>query len=140
MTIRGIHHIGVAVRNLEEARSRWAALLSAVAGPVEENPARGVRLAELRFTEGPAVELVAPLGEASPVARFLEARGEGIHHLAFAVDDIDAAMAELRGAGLSFVAETPQAGAGGSRVAFIHPRSLDGVLVELRQSPRSGGG
>jgi methylmalonyl-CoA epimerase len=140
MTIRGIHHIGVAVRNLEEARSRWAALLGAIAGPVEENPARGVRLAELRFAEGPTVELVAPLGEASPVARFLEARGEGIHHLAFEVDDIEAAMAGLRGAGLSFVTEMPQAGAGGSRVAFIHPRSLDGVLVELRQSPRSGGG
>jgi methylmalonyl-CoA/ethylmalonyl-CoA epimerase len=140
MTILGIHHIGVAVRNLEEAVSRWTELFGAGASPVEENPARGVRLAELRFGEGPAVELVTPLGEASPVARFLETRGEGIHHLAFEVDDIDASMAELRQAGLAFISETPQAGAGGSLVAFIHPRTLGGVLVEIRQAPPSRGG
>jgi methylmalonyl-CoA/ethylmalonyl-CoA epimerase len=137
MRFRGIHHIGVAVRDLEEALSRWASLFGAHAGSIEENSARGVRLAELRFEQGPAVELVTPLGEGSPVAKFLKERGEGIHHFALEVDDLEAAMEELRRGGLAFVSEKPQTGAGGSLIGFIHPRGLDGVLLELRQPPKS---
>jgi methylmalonyl-CoA/ethylmalonyl-CoA epimerase len=138
MIFRGVHHIGIAVRDLEKAVSRWASLLGARSGPTEENAARGVRLAEVCLEGGPLLEFVSPLGEGSPVSRFLEARGEGIHHFALDVDDIDAAMAELRKGGLELVSDEPVPGAGGSRIAFVHPRSLNGVLLELRQAPKNG--
>ncbi len=138
MTYRGIHHIGVAVADLEASLAKWAALFGARPGPVEVNGERGVRLAVLSFDEGPLVELVAPLDERSTVARFLERRGEGIHHLALEVDDIETALAELRRSGLEVISESPQSGMGGSRIAFVHPRSLGGVLLELRQPPKSG--
>lgn len=133
MKVRGVHHIGIAVCDLEESLGRWSALFAAERGPIEEIPESGVRLAHLRFAEGPEIELVAPLGAADPVAKFLESRGEGMQHLTLEVDDIDAAMRELSRAGLSFVSDIPQIGAGGVRVAFVHPRCLNGVLVEIRQ-------
>lgn len=133
MKFKGIHHIGIAVANLEESLARWGALFGAVPGSVEEIPERGVRLAHLLFPDGSQVELLSPLGDGSPVAKFMEKKGEGIHHFTLEVDDIDAALSELARAGLQFVSEGPQNGAGGCLVAFIHPRSLNGVLVEIRQ-------
>jgi methylmalonyl-CoA/ethylmalonyl-CoA epimerase len=138
MKVKRIHHIGIAVRDLEESLKRWSALFAAEPGPIEEIPERGVRLGHLRFAEGPEIELVAPLGAASPVAKFLESRGEGIQHFTLEVDDIETAMRELGQAGLQFVSDTPQIGAGGVLVAFVHPRSLNGVLVEIWQSSKSG--
>ncbi len=136
MICRGVQHIGVAVRNLEASLAAWEMLFGARAGPVEVNPERGVRLAVLSFEEGPGVELVTPLDESSTVARFLERRGEGLHHLALEVDDIEAALAELRKNNVELVSERPQSGMGGSRVVFVHPRGLHGVLLELRQAPK----
>jgi methylmalonyl-CoA/ethylmalonyl-CoA epimerase len=136
MRVKGVHHIGIAVRDLEESLRRWSALFAAEPSPIEEVPERGVRLAHLRFAEGPDVELVSPLGDASPVSKFLESRGEGIQHFTLEVDDIEAAMGELRRAGLQLLSENPHPGAGGELVAFIHPRSLNGVLVEIRQGQR----
>ena len=136
MKIKGVHHLGIAVRNLEESLARWARLFRTRSSAVEEAPERGVRLAHIQFPEGPAIELLEPLGENSPLVKFLAERGEGIHHLTLEVEEIEAVIAELNQAGLQFVSEIPQAGAGGSRVAFIHPRSLNGVLLELRESPR----
>jgi methylmalonyl-CoA epimerase len=138
MKIKGVHHIGVAVSDLEGSLSRWAALFGVVGGPIEEVPERGVRLAHLRFAEGPEIELVAPLGEESPVARFLESRGEGIQHITLEVDDLAAAMKDLGQAGLRFLSAAPQEGSGGSWVAFAHPKGLNGVLLELRQGPPPG--
>ena len=138
MKSRGVHHIGIAVADLEESLARWVDLFGAVPGPIEEVPERGVRLAQLRFPEGSEIELLSPLGEASPVARFLEKRGEGIQHLTLEVDDIGTALDELTRAGLQVVSEGAQAGAGGAQVAFLHPRSLNGVLVEIRQGPKPG--
>jgi methylmalonyl-CoA epimerase len=138
MKVKRVHHIGIAVRDLEESLKRWSALFAAEPGPIEEIPERGVRLGHLRFAEGPEIELVAPLGAASPVAKFLESRGEGIQHFTLEVDDIETAMDELSRAGLGFVSDTPQTGAGGVLVAFIHPRSLNGALVEIRQGRKSG--
>jgi len=137
MKVKGIHHIGIAVRNLEESLRRWSTLFGVGPGPIEEIPDRGVRLAHLRVAKGPEIELVAPLGADSPVARFLESRGQGIQHFAFEVDDIETAMDELRRAGLKLVSDTPQKGAGGVLVAFVHPQSIDGVLVEIRQSGKA---
>lgn len=138
MKVKRVHHIGIAVRDLEESLKRWSALFAAEPGPIEEIPERGVRLGHLRFAEGPEIELVAPLGAASPVAKFLESRGEGIQHFTLEVEDIETAMRELGQAGLQFVSDTPQIGAGGVLVAFVHPRSLNGVLVEIWQSSKSG--
>jgi methylmalonyl-CoA/ethylmalonyl-CoA epimerase len=138
MKVKGVHHIGIAVRDLEESLRRWSALFAAEQSPIEEIPERGLRLARLRFAEGPEIELVAPLGDASLVAKFLESRGEGIQHFTLEVDDIKTAMGELKAAGLQFVSDTPQIGAGGVLIAFVHPRSLNGVLVEIRQGQKPG--
>ncbi len=139
MRILGIHHLGVAVRDLEKSVARWVSLFGAESGPVEELPERGVRLAQLRFPEGPAVELVSPAGENSPLAKFLAERGEGFHHLTLEVEDIEAAMEELGKGGLQLLADSPQGGAEGSRVVFIHPRSFGGILLELRESRGESG-
>lgn len=133
MKVRGVHHIGIAVRDLEKSLEKWSALFGAAAGPVEELPERGVRLAHLRFAAGSEVELVAPLGDNSPLAGFLGSRGEGLQHFTLEVDDIEAAMSELGRAGLRFTTDLPQRGAGGVLVAFVHPHSLNGVLLEIRQ-------
>jgi len=133
MKIKRVHHIGIAVRNLEESLTRWAALFGVNASPVEEILDRGVRLAHLEFGEGPALELVSPLHAGSAVARFLEGRGEGIHHLTLEVEDLEGIMGYLKKSGLQFIDEKPQTGAGGSCIAFIHPKSLNGVLLELRE-------
>ncbi len=133
MKVKGIHHIGVAVKNLEESLARWQSLFAVEAGSLEEIPERGVRLTHLAFGQGPSLELVSPLGSDSPVARFLEKRGEGIHHLTLEVENLESVMEWLKGAGLTFTDEKPRRGAGGSLVAFVHPQSLNGVLLELRE-------
>jgi methylmalonyl-CoA/ethylmalonyl-CoA epimerase len=134
MTIKTIDHIGIAVRDLEKSQARWAALFGAISGPVEELEERGVRLVKLNFPEGPSVELVSPLGDVSPLTKFLTDRGEGIHHFCFEVEDIGTMMEKLKEAGLEMASDKPQKGVAGSLIAFIHPRSLNGVLVELRES------
>jgi methylmalonyl-CoA/ethylmalonyl-CoA epimerase len=133
MKTKSIDHIGIVVRDLEKNQARWTTLFGARSGPVEDVEERGVRLAKLNFPEGPAVELISPLGDASPLTKFLEDRGEGIHHVCFEVEDIGAMMEELKKAGLEFTSEKPQKGATGSLIAFVHPRSLNGVLLELRE-------
>jgi len=133
MKVKGIHHIGVAVKNLEESLARWQSLFAVEAGSLEEIPERGARLTHLAFGQGPSLELVSPLGSDSPVARFLEKRGEGIHHLTLEVENLESVMEWLKGAGLTFTDEKPRRGAGGSLVAFVHPQSLNGVLLELRE-------
>ena len=135
MKVIAVHHIGIAVRNLEESLARWEALFGVNAGPLEELPERGVRLVHLCFSEGPAIELVSPLGPESPVARFLETRGEGIHHFTLEVEDIEGVMEHLKKAGLQFTEDRPREGAGGSRIAFVQPKTFHGVLLELRERP-----
>ncbi|MBC7339837.1 MAG: methylmalonyl-CoA epimerase [Firmicutes bacterium] len=132
-----VHHIGIAVRNLEEALATYRAL-GLQAGGQEEVPGQGVRLAFLPAGEA-RLELLEPLRPDSAVGRFLESRGEGVHHLCLEVDDIEAALERARQAGIRLVDERPREGAHGARVAFLHPRSLHGVLLELWQAPRQGG-
>lgn len=135
MRIQQIDHIAIAVRNLEETLSRWVDLFQAKIEGVEELKERGVKVAHLRFeTQGNcALELVSPLGENLPLRKFLEEKGEGIHHFCLRVRDIKEAMRALMDKGLEFVQDKPVRGAEGSRIAFIHPRSLGGVLVELKE-------
>lgn len=131
-----IDHVGIAVRNLDESLERWARLFNLKACGIEEIRERGVKVAHLKTEGGPAIELVTPCGEESPVEKFLAIRGEGIHHFSFEVQDIEEAMKKLREKGIQFIHDQPQKGAEGSRIAFIHPRHLNGVLLELKEKKR----
>jgi methylmalonyl-CoA/ethylmalonyl-CoA epimerase len=102
---------------------------------VEEIPEQQVRTAIFGRGMG-RIELICPTSSDTGVARFLEKRGEGLHHICLEVDDIDAAMAELKRRGAPLIDDSPKPGAGGSRVAFVHPKGTFGVLTELRQGPR----
>jgi len=133
MAIKRIDHIGLAVEDLEASLEKWAKILGLKRSEIESLPHRGVRVAYLLPEEGPAIELVSPLGEESPVKKFLENRGEGIHHFCFQVEDLRKIMAELKAKGLSFLSDEPVAGAGGSKIAFIHPRIFNGVLIEFKE-------
>ncbi len=129
--IRKVDHLGIAVRSIEEARGFWEALGLEV-GEIEEVPHEGVRIAMLRCGET-RLELLEPTSSESPIAKFLEQRGPGIHHLCLGSDDIEADDARLRARGARLLRERPTAGAGGARVQFVHPKSAGGVLVELAQ-------
>ena len=130
-----LDHVGVAVRSLEDALAPYENGLGLTVTEIEEVPSEKVRIAFLPVGET-RLELLEPTADDSPIARFLERRGEGIHHLCFQVDDIEAALERFKKAGVALVDEKPRAGAGGTRVAFIHPRGMAGVLVELVEKER----
>lgn len=133
MKILGTDHIALAVESLEGRLELWETLLGVKSSAVEELPERGVRAARIETPGGPAVELVAPFGQNSPLTGFLKTRGEGLHHICFEVEDIDRAAEELKTAGFQLIGERPLAGARSTRVLFIHPRSCGGVLLELME-------
>jgi methylmalonyl-CoA/ethylmalonyl-CoA epimerase len=132
-----LDHIGIAVRSLAERLPFYRDLLGLEHAREEEVPTERVRVAFLERGET-HIELLEPLGGDGPIADFLGRRGEGIHHLCFAVDDIEAALARAREAGVAVVGEAPRPGAGGCRVAFLHPKSTGGILIELSETPRKG--
>jgi methylmalonyl-CoA/ethylmalonyl-CoA epimerase len=129
-----LHHVGIAVRSLEERLAFYRALGMEVGGS-EDVPSEKVKVAFLPV-EGTRLELLEPTAPDSPIAAFLAKRGEGLHHLCFEVDDIRATMAALAAAGCQLVSAEPRPGAHGSEVCFVHPKSAGGVLVELRQPRR----
>lgn len=131
-----IDHVGIAVRSLAERVPFYEKILGVRLVSEEAVPTENVRVAFLGG-EGTHVELLEPLEGKGPVAEFLEKRGEGVHHLCFEVPDIERALARLKEAGLRVIGEAPRPGAGGCRVAFVHPRSAGGVLIELSERPRS---
>ncbi len=133
MTIKKFDHIGIAVEELELSLKKWAKVFNFNFSEIEILPSRGVRVAYLFPEEGPAIELISPFGEDSPVRKFLANRGEGIHHLCFQVKDLKKAMVELKEQGLSFLTDCPLPGAGGSQIVFVHPKVLNGVLIELKE-------
>lgn len=124
-----LHHLGIAVRDLDAATERFAALGFPVAGR-ETVRSEGVRIAFLRAGDA-NLELLHPTRPDSPVARFLERRGEGVHHVAFETRDIVAGMEAYRALGFEVLDKKPRLGHGGRKVAFIHPKSAHGVLLEL---------
>jgi len=129
-----LDHVGVAVPSLEEALPRWQTLLRSASEGRERVEAQGVEVVFVGTGPG-RIELLAPLGPKSPVARFLERRGPGLHHLAYRVSDVRAALAGLVAEGYEPIDRVPRPGAHGRQVAFLHPRALGGVLVELVQEP-----
>jgi len=127
-----IDHIGIATRQLADGLAVWRDVLGLRVDSTDEIAEQGVRVAMLAVGET-HVELLEALTPDSPVGKFLTRRGPGIHHIALEVDDIAASLADLKSKGARLIDETPRAGAGGCLVAFVHPSSTDGVLLELVQ-------
>ncbi|HYE14829.1 MAG TPA: methylmalonyl-CoA epimerase [Pyrinomonadaceae bacterium] len=125
-----VEHIGIATRSIEEALRFWRDALGLEVRHTEVVEEQGVRVAMLPVGE-PRIELLEPTGDGSPVAKFLEKRGAGIHHVAVRVEDIRAALARLKAGGARLIDEEPRVGAGGCLVAFVHPSAAGGVLLEL---------
>jgi methylmalonyl-CoA/ethylmalonyl-CoA epimerase len=127
-----VDHIGIATHRLDDALALWRDALGLQVEFTEEVTEQGVRVAMLPVGET-HIELLEPLSETSPVGKFLEKRGAGIHHVAIRVTDIRASLARLKEKGARLIDETPRKGAGGCLVAFVHPSSANGVLLELVQ-------
>jgi methylmalonyl-CoA/ethylmalonyl-CoA epimerase len=125
-----IHHIGVAVADLDESIRIYTAALGAELRHRATNEKEGLEAAFLRVGDG-EIELMSPLRDDSPVGKFVAKRGPGLHHVAYAVTDIDRSLAEAREAGLELIDSEPRIGMHGTRIAFVHPKSLEGVLTEF---------
>ena len=125
-----IAHIGIAVESLDEALRFYRDVLGLVPHPPEV--ADGATIVSLPFGESD-VELLQARDADSPIAKFIARRGPGIHHVCYRVPDLDAALRQARAAGYRLVDETPRTGAGGCRIAFLHPKSTAGILIELTE-------
>jgi len=125
-----IHHVGVAVVDLDESIRIYQSALGAELVHRATNEKEGLEAAFLKVGDG-EVELMAPLREDSPVGKFLAKRGPGLHHVAYAVADIDKALAAARASGVDLIDSEPRMGMHGTRIAFLHPKSVGGVLTEL---------
>ena len=130
--IRKIEHLGIAVDNLEQANALFAQLLGKEHYKIEEVESEHVRTSFFRTGES-KIELVEATGPESAIAKYISKRGTGMHHIAFDVDDIHAAMADLRDKGFQLLNDEPKRGADNKLVCFVHPKSAGGVLVELCQ-------
>lgn len=127
--IKKVDHIGLAVKDAAAVAACYKAMGLEVEGS-EEVPSQKVRVTFIPVGES-RLELLEPTSPDSPVAKFLETRGEGVHHVAFAVDDLETALRECKNAGMRLIDETPREGAHHNMIAFLHPKSTYGVLVEL---------
>ena len=130
MNISHIEHLGIAVRNLEEAIPYYENVLGLKCYNIEEVADQKVRTAFFKVGDT-KIELLEPTSEESTIAKFIENRGEGVHHIAFAVKGIEGALAEAEEKGVRLIDKTPRAGAEGLTIAFLHPKSTQGVLTEL---------
>ncbi|MCA1848713.1 MAG: methylmalonyl-CoA epimerase [Actinobacteria bacterium] len=133
-----IYHLGYAVEDIEAASRFYSENFGAEPTEPEVVEEQGIVATTFRVGES-MIELVQPTRPDSPVGRFLERRGEGVHHVAYEVEDLEAALRELKRSGVELVDEEPRRGAGGTRVAFVHPKSAFGVLTELVELPGRGG-
>lgn len=127
-----VDHIAIAVKNLDEALAFYKAALGLPEICIETVSEQGVRVAKLDIGNT-HIELLEPLGPDTPVGKFIENRGPGLHHICVKVDDINSELAKLKSQGMRLIDETPKIGAGGAKIAFVHPKSTGGVLLELSQ-------
>ncbi|MHB0854688.1 MAG: methylmalonyl-CoA epimerase [Rectinema subterraneum] len=125
-----LDHIGIAVEKIDAALPVWEGILSLPLHGIEEVADQKVKTAFMPIGES-EIELLESTDPEGPIGKFLAAKGQGVHHLAFRVANIEAALAELKAKGVRLIDETPRYGAGGARIAFIHPKATGGVLVEL---------
>jgi methylmalonyl-CoA/ethylmalonyl-CoA epimerase len=134
-----IDHVGIACRNLAERIAYYESTFGLVVVNREQNEEQGVNEAMLRIADGPAggsyIQLIEPLGPDTPVGRFLQRRGEGIHHVGYGVADIATALAAIGATGVRLLDERPRHGSMGASIAFLHPADVGGVLTELVQAP-----
>lgn len=133
-----ISHVGIAVIELETAIDRWKLISGNNSPVIEDVPDQKVRVAMFASAGstvhgGGRVELVAATSSESPIARFIEKNGEGLHHVCIYVDDIEAKLSEFKAAGVRLIDEQPRIGAEGKRIAFVHPGLMGGVLIELEE-------
>jgi methylmalonyl-CoA epimerase len=128
--IKGIDHVGIAVKSIDEAKKFWVDTLGLKLSRIEDVPEQKVRVAILKAGET-TIELLEPTAPDSPVQRFIEKRGEGLHHLTIETDKLAERLQELKRANIALIDEQPRTGAGGAKIAFLHPKSAHGVLVEL---------
>ncbi len=127
-----IQHLGIAVGSIDQALEFWRDGLGLDLKEIEVVEDQGVRVAMLPIGES-RIELLEPTGEETPVGKFIAKRGAGIHHLCVEVEDVAAKLADLKAKGVRLIDEQPRIGAGGALVAFVHPASTGGVLIELTQ-------
>jgi len=132
LVLTKINHIGIAVKSLDESLSFYRDNLSMPFAGIEEVPEQKVRVAMLVVGES-KIELLEPTADDSPIAKFMEKNGAGIHHIAYEVADIEAAIARLSADGVRMIDIQPRNGAHGTRIAFVHPKGSNGVLTELCQ-------
>lgn len=130
--MRKIEHLGIAVKSIEESAKIYEALLGSKCYKIEEVASENVKTAFYQIGES-KIELLEATNESSPIHKFIEKKGQGIHHIAFDVEDIYAEIERLKGEGFQLINETPKNGADNKIIAFLHPKSTDGILVELCQ-------
>ena len=132
--LENLYHVAIAVKDLEQVEKIYETALGLKVEHREVVEEQGVRTSMLVPEKGgTAIELLEPLDDSSPISKFLEKRGEGIHHICFQVDDIESALARLKARGVRLIDESPRPGAYNSKVAFIHPKAANGVLIELAE-------
>jgi methylmalonyl-CoA/ethylmalonyl-CoA epimerase len=127
---KAVNHIGIAVHSIAKHQDFYEQVLGAEFESIEEVPSQKVRVGFYKLADV-RLELLEPTDPSSSVAAFLEKRGEGLHHVAYTVNDIESRLAELKAAGIRLIDETPRPGAHHTRIAFLHPKSSCGVLTEL---------
>lgn len=130
MKVKHIDHIGIAVKEIEQAGKFYTDILGLKIEDIENVADQKVNVAFIPITDS-EVELLESTEPDGPVAKYINARGEGVQHIAFRVEDIDKALEELKEKGVRLIDQTPRKGAGGARIAFIHPKETNGVLVEI---------
>ena len=129
-----IDHVGIACRDLDSAIERYVGVFGLAVVSLETNDGQGIREAMLATESGTSyVQLLQPLSPDSPVGKFLERRGEGMHHVGYAVADVSATLAEIGATGIRLIDSRPRHGSMGASIAFLHPKDLGGVLTELVQ-------
>ncbi len=127
-----LHHIGIAVKSIENSLEVWKDILGLKLNDIKDVVDQKVKVAMLEVG-GVTIELLEPLGEKSTVHKFIEKRGEGMHHLCFEVDNIEKILSEMRSQNIKLIDEIPRIGASGKKIAFIHPKDMGGVLIELTE-------
>lgn len=132
---QSVDHIAIAVKNLDEALHFYKTALGLPEIAIEVVAEQGVKVAKLDIGNT-HIELLEPLGPDTPVGKFIAARGPGLHHICVKVDDINSELANLKSQGIKLIDETPKIGAGGAQIAFVHPKSTGGVLLEISQPQR----
>jgi methylmalonyl-CoA/ethylmalonyl-CoA epimerase len=139
MKIKGVQHIAVAVDDIEKYSEIFKTLFGRDSSDIEVNKTNSVSLSFVDFNNC-EVEFLKPLDDDSGIAKFLAKRGPGIHHFCIEVEDIHQALDELKSKNIELIDKTPRQGAGGSLIAFIHPKSAGGILIELKQEKENLGG